>query len=361
MMKVKISAEKLKELLKNAGVGIGNRTSLPILSGVLLEAKGGELIVSSTDLELSIKTYAECEVIEEGTCVVEYKRFKDIINKQKDDITLAQNEEEIVIKSGKAKFNLRTRSAKEYPKLPIVEGESFAIPSDIFKDMVRKTSFAVSTDEVRPVLTGVKIELTENKCKMIALDGYRLAYVEVENEEIFIDEEKELIIPGKSIKNIANMLDEDIVVISTDDNFAMFTFGNTTISARLLDGQFINYKDILFKQKTDKVVKVNTDTFKDNLDQAALMGSLIKLNIEKDEIKISSNDEIGVANLFLNCELEGEGLEIAFNPKFLKEGINVIDTEEIKLNLSNPQAPCIIEGVSSEQKFKYLVLPVRLI
>ena len=363
-MKIKINQRELSRHINIVQKSISSRTTLQILDGILLEAKNGRLKLTGTDLELSIESFVECEVIEAGSIIVNSRIFGDIIKKLENDlVTIEIDKTTINIKCDNSEFNISGTPGEEYPDLPlVVERDSFTIPMDIFKTVIKKTVFATTTDETRPTLTGVLVELENEHISFIALDGYRLAFKRL---PIKSNSETKMIIPGRSLNEINKILDEkeDDLKISVAPSHIIVNLGDTTIYSRLLEGPFFNYKDII-RQDHKTTVKVNKLEFQRSLERASLLAkeekaNLVKLSLVGDKLNIKSNTEVGNVFESIDADTDGEDVNIAFNSRYILEGIKAIDDEEIKLNFMGSLNPCIINGLE-DGDYTYLVLPVRL-
>lgn len=363
-MKFKVEQKSLAKHINIAQKGISSRTTMQILDGILIEAKGNRLKLTGTDLEISIETFLECEVIEEGSIVVNSRIFGDIIKKLPDSlISLEADKNNLNIKCSNSEFNIAIRSSEDYPELPLViENESFLLPIDILRSVIRQTVFATSQDENRPSLTGVLMEIKDKTVSFVALDGYRLALRKL---PINSPLDTKIIVLGRSLNELNKILDdtEDDLKISLSPGQVIFNLGDTIVYSRLLEGQFFNYKDIVRHEHKTSII-VNKRNFQNALERASLLAkeekaNLIKLSIFDNNVSIKSNSEIGNVNEQIESVQNGENLNIAFNSRYLLEGIKVIESENIELNFMGGLNPCIINGVS-EEDYIYLVLPVRL-
>lgn len=363
-MKIKVEQRKLAKHINIAQKGISSKTTLQILDGILLEAKNNRLKITGTDLEISIETFLNCEILEEGAIVVNSRIFGDIIKKlPNSSITIEVENENINIKCENSEFNIAGSPGEDYPDLPIVaKKDSLELPMDIFKDIIRQTVFATTEDETRPSLTGVLAESNKDIISFVALDGYRLALKKLDLDS---DLEFKIIIPGKSLNELNKILDssEEDFKISISPGHVIFDIGDTIVYSRLLEGQFFNYKDIIRDEHKTKVI-VNKDEFRRSLERASLLSkeekaNLVKLTVGENQIIIRSNSEIGNVYEEVDSQQDGEDLNIAFNSRYLLEGIRTIESEEIELNFIGSLNPCIIKGLDDEN-YTYLVLPVRL-
>lgn len=364
-MKIQIQQRDLSKAISIVQKGISSKSTLPILSGILLEAENNKLKLTGTDLEIGIKSSIDCDIIEEGSIVITSRIFGDIIRKLPDlpiDIYVDDNNS-VHINCGNSKFNLIGLSPMDYPQLPeIHEGDYFEIPKDLLKSMIRQTIFATAQDETRPILTGALFETNSNTLSMVAIDGYRLA---VKKVPVDVNEDIKVVIPAKTLNEVSKILEDDDteVKISCTQSNVIFNFGDTVITSRLLEGQFLNYKDII-RNEYKLRIRVKTRELQDCLERASLLAregknNLVKLDISDDRLVITSNSEIGNVYEELPIELEGNDIKIAFNSKYILEGIKAIDSEEIVMDMISNVNPCIIRP-AEDNSYTYLVLPVRL-
>mgnify|MGYP000897114052 CR=1 FL=1 len=357
-----------KQLLNSINIvqkALSSKTTLPILRGIYLESYDNKLKLMATDLELGIEHLIEVESHGEGAIVLDARLFNDIVRKLPDSevkIELKENNQ-IHIECENSKFNIIGHDPRDFPELPSIEGgTSYKISQDLFKNMIRQTIFATSQDESRPVLTGILLEIEENNLSLVALDGYRLA---LRKGKLEANGDNKIIIPSKTLYEINRIIhqDEESLEMTVTKNHVLFTMDNIKIVSRLLEGEFINYKQILPKNyKTN--IKVKTQDLLNSIERAALVAregrnNLIKLNIEDNMIVIRSNSELGTVYEEVFIESQGDSLEIAFNSRYLIDALRVIDEEEIFLEFTTNLSPGIIKPISNHN-YIYLVLPVRL-
>ncbi|KNF07299.1 DNA polymerase III subunit beta [Gottschalkia purinilytica] len=364
-MKFTIDQNELSKCVNIVQKGISSKTTLPILNGILIYAKNDKLTLTGTDLEIGIETSIDCNIEEEGSIVITSRIFGDIIRKLPNlPINIEVDEKNNVhITCGLSKFNIVGQPSLEYPQLPQIDNKnSFEVPKDLLKNMIRQTIFATAQDETRPILTGALLEINNENAALVALDGYRLA---LKNASVNYKEEIKVVIPSKTLNEVNKILDDDDsdIEISCTDNHIIFNLGNTVITSRLLEGQFLNYKDIIRNEYKSRV-KVKTKSIQESIERASLLAregknNLVKFDVSDDKLVITSNSEIGDVYEEIPIELEGNVIQIAFNSKYILDGIRVIDSEEIILNLVSNVNPCIIKPVEDES-YTYLILPVRL-
>lgn len=363
-MEFKVNQRELSKHINIVQKSISSRTTLQILDGILLQAKNGKLKLTGTDLELSIESFVDCQIMEEGSIIVNSRIFGDIVKRlPNSDISIKVDKTSINIRCEHSEFNISGSPGEEYPDLPlVVERDSFSIPMDIFKSVIRKTVFATTTDETRPTLTGVLVEIEDRMITFVALDGYRLAFKRLPIES---EAQTKIIIPGRSLNEINKILDdkEEDMDISIAPSHIIVNLGDTTIYSRLLEGPFFNYKDIIRQDHKTSAV-VNKEGFQRSLERASLLAkeekaNLVKLSLVEEKLNIKSNTEVGNVFEVIDAKKDGEDVNIAFNSRYILEGIKAIDDEEIKLNFMGSLNPCIINGLEDED-YIYLVLPVRL-
>lgn len=345
---------------------VSTKTTLPILKGIYLEAYSNNLKLVGTDLEIGIENIIEAQVHQEGTVVIDARLFSEIIRKLPDeDVELKlQENNQLLIKCDTTEFNILCSDATDFPELPIIEEEQcHQISQELFRNMIRQTVFATSQDESRPILTGVLMEIENDRLNMVALDGYRLA---LRSGKINSVDSNRVVIPAKTLNEISRIMnsddDEPINIIFTE-NQGLFTIGNTKLISRLLEGEFINYNQILPKEHQSQI-KVSTKRLLNSIERASLLAregknNLVKFTINDDKMVITSNSEIGKVYEEISIELEGADLEIAFNSKYFIDALKAVDEEEVYLEFTTNISPGIIKPVNN-QNYVYLVLPVRL-
>lgn len=346
---------------------VSSKTTLPILKGILIEAYGDQLKLIGTDLELSIENIIEATIIKEGAAVIESRLFSEIIRKLPDgnvEIQLLDNNQ-IMIKCAHTEFNIGGYSASDFPEMTQVEEDhTYKISQELFKDMIRKTAFAASQDDSKPIFTGVLLEIENHQLNMVALDGYRLA---IRKGLIDSSDSHRIVVPAKmllEISRITNPDDDNPIYITFSESNALFTIGNTKLTTRLLNGEFLSYNQILPKVYHSKI-KVNTENMLDSIERASLLGkegksNLVKFTISENKLVVTSHTELGKVYEEIDIQLEGVDLEIGFNSKYFIDALKVIEEEEIHIEFTNNVGPGIIKPVEEGENQVYLILPVRI-
>ena len=365
-MKFEIEKEKLLLGINATLKAVASKTTMPILECFLIEAKNNLLTITATDLDLGIEYSMDANIVEEGRVTIDAKMFSEIIRKLPESIiTISINEQKLLtIECEGSLFKLVTVDSSEFPALPNINIEqSIEIKQNVLKEMIRKTIFAVGVDENRPVFTGCLIELKDNILNMVALDGFRLAMqskVFVGNTNTF-----KAIIPGRTLNEISKILqdDEETIKIGISRNQGLFQMPNCKAVTRILEGEFLDYNNVIPKEKELRVI-VDKNTLINSLERAAVMSK----EDRQFPIKITINDKImviacvvqsGDVREELLVESVGKNIEIGFNPKYLIEAIKAVSEEQIILDFGTSISPCVIRPIDGTE-FTYMVLPVRI-
>jgi DNA polymerase-3 subunit beta len=357
---------KLQEATAIAQKAITGKSTMPILEGLYIEASKNTLTLIGSDKDISIETKIEADVLESGKIVVDAKIFGEIIRKLPNNEIKIETLEgnNIQITCEKSVFNLVHMLPDEFPSLPqINENMIFNIPQNILKNMIKGTAFAVAQDETRPILQGILFEVDNSRLNLVALDGYRLA---LRSEIIDTNNTINAVIPGKTLNEVAKILEEsdEVVNITFTTNHILFNLGDTKIISRLLEGEFIKYNALL-PQEHKLIVTVNKQDLQNGIERASLMAkegnsNLIKLDIQEDNIVLTSNSQLGKVREEVSINLQGQGIQIAFNSKYLLDVLKNMEDSEIVIELTSSISPCVIRNKNIDNS-KYLVLPVRLV
>jgi DNA polymerase-3 subunit beta len=361
-MRILTTKNHLLESINIVEKAVPSKTTLPILEGILFTAESGRLILTATDLELGIETNLEVDVLEPGSLVMAADTIGNIVRKLPDaDVEIATKDGFIIIKSEGTEIEILGLPQEEFPKLPEVDKEfELSMPDSSLKEMIRQTIFAVSNDEIRPILTGALLEVTGDRVTMAALDGYRMA---VKSCNLLSDTNIKAVIPGKTLMELGKIIEEkdEVIHIFVSKNQVLFNLGDTTIISRLLEGEFVNYKQLIPNEHNIKI-KIEKAKLLEACDRAALFakdsGKTIRFEIFDDILNIRSNSEKGNVHEEMKIEKSGGDIEIAFNPRYILEALKVINSEEVEVEFTTNVSPSIIRP-SKDTGFLYLVLPVR--
>ncbi|WP_404446694.1 DNA polymerase III subunit beta [Sutcliffiella horikoshii] len=376
-MKFIIQRDKLVQSVQDVLKAVSSRTTIPILTGIKIVATEEGVTLTGSDSDISIESFIPCEedgsenveVKTAGSVVLQARFFSEIIKKLPMDTVEMEVQSQYVttIRSGKSEFNLNGQDAAEYPHLPQVEEQNvFRVPTDLLKNIIRQTVFAVSTSETRPILTGVNWKLENHELTCIATDSHRLALrkakVDAEN-----DITCNVVIPGKSLNELNKILDDtnELLDIVVTENQVLFKAKNILFFSRLLDG---NYPDtsrlIPAESKTD--ITVTTKDFLQAIDRASLLAregrnNVVKLaTLESDTLEVSSNSpEVGkVVEQVQSNSIDGEELKISFSAKYMMDALKALEGNEILINFTGAMRPFVIKTLHDDSMLQ-LILPVR--
>lgn len=357
-----------QEILEGISIvqkAITGKSTVPILEGIYINAYENGLTLIGSDMDVSIETKVKAQVLEKGNIVIDAKIFGEIIRKlPKSTIKIETMENQIIrITCEKSIFDVVYMNTNEFPELPdINEDLKISVNQNILKNMIKGTSFAIAQDETRPILQGILFEVKNKNLNLVALDGYRLA---IKSEFLDTDINIEVVIPGKTLNEVSKILEDidEIVDITFTNNHILFNLKNTKIISRLLEGKFINYNSLL-PQEHRLLVNVNRQELQNAIERASLMAkdgntNLIKLDIQQENLIITSNSQLGKVREEISIKLQGEQIQIAFNSRYLLDVLKNIEDDEVVMKMTSSISPCVIEEKNNENA-KYLVLPVRL-
>jgi DNA polymerase-3 subunit beta len=368
-MNLTISKEQLINGLQAVQNVVSTRTTLPILSNVLLRANGDRLEFTATDLDVTISCGVEAKVKKPGASTVPVKKLFGIVRELTNaEIDLGVDEKNVCsIQSGASFYKINGLSADEFPPLPsFKEEKKVVLPQETVKGMMKKTSFAISTDESRYVLNGIFISLKDHKMTMVATDGRRLALVD---EEVDVSEKSqgEFIVPAKAVNELNRLLqDKGEVEIRYAENQASFTLkdekgSSVLIVTKLIEGNYPNYRQVIPAETKERVGLVREE-FLHALRRAEIMTSeksnSVKLSFGKNRLEITANSpEVGEAKESLAINYKGAEMAIAFNPKYMIDPLNALANDEVFIELIDELSPGVLK---INGPFLYVVMPMRL-
>ena len=363
-MKFKIVRSKFLEGLKSVQGIVAGKGSLPVLNNVRLEALGKELTLTTTDLDISIRTTVECEVEAQGVTTLPVKLLFNSISKAAEGIVEVEVDakERATISAGSAKFKLAGLPESEFPRLPQDEDTyAYAIPQATLREMLRKVSYAASQDDTRRTLKGVLMSFKDAKLTMVATDGRRLALVENEME-FPKDSEKDIILPSKAVQELMRSLNgEEDMSMKVQKSQIAFKVGSVMIYSKLIDDQYPNYKQVIPAETVEKI-EVDRQLLLDALDRASVMtmdeAHSTKLIFSEGKLTVTSAaSDIGEAKDEVPIKYAGETIEIIFNPSYVMDPLKAIDDDEVTINLNNGHSPAVIK---CSVPFLYVLMPLRL-
>lgn len=367
-MKLTVARGELIEALTVVSRGLSSRSTLPILSGILVSASSeGVVTLQSTDLEVSVRRSIPFVSVErEGMIVVPGRLLTDIVRSLPEAaVTLSLEGESIFVSCLQSSFTVRTLKADDFPRFPEVEPEkSITLPASRITEIVRHVGKAVSRDETRPVLTGILLSVEGQTVRMVSTDSYRLAVKELLIEGATL-EDVQAVVPGKVMEEVSRLAPEgEDVTFGVSENQAVFAFGTTEFVARRIEGTFPNYRQLIPKE-TETTVDVHREEVLAGVKRVSLLAQhntplRITVNSENQTLSLSATThDVGDASEDLMAKVEGSDVEIAFNHSFLLDGLLAAEGDSVRLSIVSPLKPGVITS-SGDEGFLYLLMPVRL-
>ena len=371
-MKIILDRDQIAKALNSVTKATPVRTTMPILEGILIQTNNTTIKLTCYDQELGIEYYIEdAKVEEEGATVVNAFMFSEIIRKlPSTDIKIEVNDNNLlVIECEGSLYKLATMNPDDFPELPDISVEnSIELEQSTLKDMIKKTIFAVRTEEDRPIFTGSLFEVKENKLNVVAVDGFRLAW---KTKNLTTQtQDFSAVIPGRTLTEVNKILEDsfNLIKIGISKNQALFEIDNCKIVTRLLGGEFLNYSSVI-PDKWETRATVNVNQLGNCFERISLISSSsiekekkypVKINVEVGKLTISCTNQTGDAKEEIYCQTEGKDLEAGFNPKYFLDVLRNIDDEEVYINFGTSISPAIIESTEEDGDYKYMILPIRL-
>ena len=368
-MKFTIPKEQMMNGLQAVQNIVGSRTTLPILSNVLMRGEEGKLELTATDLDVSISCVVTVDMKKSGAFTVPVKKFFGIVR----ELTASELEVEVDeknacrLRAGASYYKLNGLAAEEFPPLPVFsEKKKIVLSQEKVKGMLCRTSFAVSTDETRYVLNGIFVSLKEHKLTFVSTDGRRLALTE-EEVELTPENEAEFIIPTKAINELNRLLQTSgEVEIKFTENQASFQLkdekgSSVRLITKLVEGNYPNYKQVIPAEASERVA-LGREELLQALRRAEIMTSeksnSVKLAFTKNNLTITANTpEVGEGRESLAVNYKGKDLSIAFNPGYLMDPLKALDNDEVFLELTDELSPGVVK---INGPFLYVIMPMRM-
>jgi DNA polymerase III subunit beta len=355
------------DLVQGLGVvsrAVSTRTSVQILAGILLEGQDAELRLAATDMELSLRTSVTARVEGDGAIVLPGRTLVDIARLLPgNEVTIEHRPAESVVHvtSGSARYTLHTFNPEDFPRLPDVEAvQTFAVDREAMLETISRVARAASRDESRPVLTGVLVQFHEGSLVMAATDSYRLAVKETTLGSA--TPELEAIVPSRALQELVRIATSgDEVAVGVHENQVAFSTDGTLLTTRRIDGQFPNYRQLLPESFEHELTLPRSDLL-DVVRRAAVMiqrATPLQLRFAEGELTVvARTHEVGESTESLPVAFAGDPLEIGFNADFLRDGLESIDGDDVRVRLISPLRPAVLQGDGDD--FTYLVMPIRL-
>lgn len=363
-MKLAIEKSVLLEALQNVQSIVGQRSTLPILSNVLLKAEGDSISLTTTDMEVCVKTSVPADISDTGGTTLPARRFFSICRELPDgQVEIEVDAKDVAtIRCGPSFFKLVGLPEDEFPPLPEFEESAvYTIDQIVFKEMLQKVIYAGSTDETRYILNGALLSFKDEKLTAVATDGRRLALVEQE-VEFAEDAQVDLVVPSKTINELIKTLgDEGLLRIRVSDTQVAFDFDQILIISKLIEGTYPNFKQVIPSQCEERVA-IDRETLLLAARRVALLTddqtASVRLTFGKNKLELVTNSpEIGEARETIPVKYEGKEISIAFNPGFLMAPLRHLDSDEVFFELSDELSPGVIK---TNVPFLYVLMPIRV-
>jgi DNA polymerase-3 subunit beta len=363
-MKVVCQREELSQRLAVVARAVSTRASVQILSGVLLRAEAGRLHLAATDMELSLRSSLEAQVDGDGAVVVPGRLLVDLVRLlPESQVTIEHRADEntVHVTSGSSTSTLHTYAAEDFPRLPDLDAVgTFTVDRVSLIDTVTRVARSASRDESRPVLTGILVRFEAGKLVMAATDSYRLSVKETELSGEA--PELEAIIPARALAELGRIAQSgDSIELGVHENQVVFAADDVWLTTRRIDGQFPNYKQLL-PEAFEHELTLPRGELLDVVRRVGVMvqrTSPIQLRFAEGELTVfARTQDVGEAKESVPVQFSGEAMEIGFNAEFLREGIESMSADDVRLKLISPLRPAVIQG--SEDDPTYLIMPIRL-
>jgi DNA polymerase-3 subunit beta len=362
-LRITASKDDLVQALGVVSRAVSTRTSVQILSGILLEAREGELRLAATDMELSLRATLPAQLEGDGAIVLPGKTLVDIARLLPSDEVVIEHrptESVVHITAGSASYTLHTYNPEDFPRLPELDAVStFSVDREPLLETIGRVARAASRDESRPVLTGILVQFAGGKIVMAATDSYRLAVKETPTETAT---ELEAIVPARALQELARIATSgDEVEVGVHENQVIFSTSGVWLTTRRIDGQFPNYRQLLPEAFEHELTLPRAELL-DMVRRASVMiqrATPLQMRFAEGEVTvIARTHEVGESKESMPAPFTGEPLEIGFNADFLRDGLESLEGDDVRVKLISPLRPAVIQGEGDD--FTYLVMPIRL-
>lgn len=360
-MRIRAERDDLADVLTRAGRAVGTRSALPILQGLLCEVSGGKLRVTGTDTEITIQTSLEVEVLEDGRTVVPAKLVAEAVRKlPAGAVAFSASEGEVEITGNGPRFNLREFDANDFPDVakPVDDTNGVQLDGDALTAALNQVGVAASSDDGRPTLTGVLFETESDHLRLVATDSYRLAVKDVPG----VAGVDTTLIPYRALKEIGRAIGAAKVTMAIADRQGTFSSDRGRMTARVIESSFPNYRQLLPSEYPSRLT-IRRDALLEAVGRASLVAEdhiPVRLTLGSGGVELSvSRQDVGGETEYIEAVYEGEDMVIAFNTRYLTDGVAAMKCESLILETINPLKPGLLSA-ADDDSFRYLLMPVRL-
>ena len=366
---MKFSCEKLflQSAVNTASRVVAQKSSIPALEGILLQASS-QLTISGYNMQTGIRTTLDADITEEGALVLPSRLFGEIIRRMPDDVVTFSSDKNLNVRltCGDADYTIQALSADDYPDLPEVEDQySIRIQQNILRSMIAETGFAVSTDEVRPIHTGSLFEITQAGLTVVSVDGFRLA-LRREALDAVSGGEFSFVAPGAALNEVEKICDdiEEEAVVTLGSRHLLFEIGGNQLICRRLEGEFLDYKSAI-PRSNPIAVTADTKALMQSIDRVSVVisekqKSPVQCVFSDGRVTMSAKTANGEAKDVCPITGDGKDLKIGFNNRYLMDALKNAPADAVRIELNTGISPCVILPAEGEERFLYMVLPVRL-
>ena len=364
-MKFRCERDRLAEALGTAGRAVANRGgALPVLSGVQLYLAGGQLEITGSDLDLTISVTIGVDGSEDGQVVLPARLASDVVRSvEEGEVTFETDDEQARVTGGSAEFEIRLIPADEFPRLAQPEGDSVTLSAEAFGAALKQVIPAASSDDSRPILTGVLLSAEDDGLKLVATDSYRLAVRSMPGTTVLAEGQK-VLVPSRALAELARVLpDEGEVTLVLGERDAKFEIAGTRLVTRLIEGEFPNYQGLIPSGQAN-VLSVGRAPLLEALRRVKLLAreaTPVRLVMKPDgDLELLAvTQDVGQAHDAVEASFEGTELTVAFNPDYLLQGLEVCPGDELRIETLDALKPALIKAVEGTE-FLYLLMPVRV-
>jgi len=362
----------LRELQLFQGI-VERKNTIPILANVLIEAKGNEVRMLATDLEVALRSKCDAMVAKGGSLTLPAKKLYEIVKALPEtDVRIQEDKNGVKVAADKFDSRMQTLPREDFPSLPEATGTGSAtLPREALREMVAKTQFAITGEDTRYFLNGALFVLRSDSMSLVATDGHRLALVTVKRdgkgEAIKADEEVKVILPKKTLLELGKLLSETDGEIRYErgENHLFFQLGDRVLISRMIDGQFPAYERVIPKGN-DKDIEFERERLTNAVKRVALLSNersrAVKFEIDKGKVEVtSSSSEFGEAREQLAVDYQGTALAISFNAQYVLDFLNVVETDVVSLSLKDEVSQAVMKPIGAQgYDYTYVIMPMRI-